>query len=144
MATFNVSVLLPSKGDRLLILLGRFPLAFQCIPGLILVAGCLFLPESPRWLCEKDRNDEARLILDRLRKGKPEELIELEHREIVDVIAADRANLEIDWKTIITKPSWRRRLLLGCGVQFFCQLSGINGRHTRTIATRSANTKNSH
>jgi hypothetical protein len=106
---------------------GRFPLAFQCIPGLILAIGCLFLPESPRWLCEKNRNDDAKVVLYKLRSGIDEEIIELEYREIVDVIAADRANLEINWKTIITKPSWRRRLLLGCGVQFFCQLSGING-----------------
>ncbi|ETI27720.1 hypothetical protein G647_00169 [Cladophialophora carrionii CBS 160.54] len=104
----------------------RFPLAFQCIPGLILAVGCLFLLESPRWLCEKNRNEDGKAVLQKLRSGLPQETIELEYREIVDVIAADRANLEINWKTIITRPSWRRRLLLGCGVQFFCQLSGIN------------------
>lgn len=30
------------------------------------------------------------------------------------------------WVEIITKPAWRRRLLLGCGIQAFGQLSGVN------------------
>ncbi|CAK7228673.1 hypothetical protein SEUCBS140593_006991 [Sporothrix eucalyptigena] len=30
------------------------------------------------------------------------------------------------WREIIDNPSWRRRLLLGCGIQAFGQLSGIN------------------
>ena len=30
------------------------------------------------------------------------------------------------WKTLFTKPSWRRRLILGCGVQAFGPVSGID------------------
>ncbi|KAB8247071.1 hexose carrier protein [Aspergillus flavus] len=104
----------------------RFPLAFQCIPGIILVVGIWFLNESPRWLMEKDRQEEARQVLMSLRKGKDPELIELEFQEIRDVILADRAMGEITWRSIISKPSWRRRLLLGCGVQAFGPLSGTN------------------
>lgn len=88
--------------------------------------GIWFLQESPRFLVEKDRLDEAMAVLRKLRSGEDEKLIELEFREIRDVIAADRANLNITWTTIFTKASWRRRLLLGGGVQAFCQLSGIN------------------
>ncbi|OJJ07463.1 hypothetical protein ASPVEDRAFT_202274 [Aspergillus versicolor CBS 583.65] len=104
----------------------RFPLAFQNIPGLILVAGIWFLDESPRWLMEKDRHEEAKAVLTRIRKGESAETIDLEFREIRDVIAADRAAGNTSWKTILTKPSWRRRLILGCGVQAFGPLSGIN------------------
>ncbi|KAL3456386.1 general substrate transporter [Aspergillus heterothallicus] len=104
----------------------RFPLAFQNVPGLILIAGIWFLDESPRWLMEKDRHEEAKAVLTRIRgKATPEE-VELEFREIRDVIAADRAVGNTSWKTIITKPSWRKRLILGCGVQAFGPLSGIN------------------
>ncbi|KAF3137221.1 hypothetical protein TWF703_005143 [Orbilia oligospora] len=105
----------------------RFPLAFQIVPGLILISGIWFLTESPRWLVEKDRFDEARQVLQRLRSdGTNDDEIDLEFREIRDVIAADRAAGDTSWKKIITKPSWRKRLILGCGVQAFGPLSGIN------------------
>ncbi|KAK6538409.1 hypothetical protein TWF694_011285 [Orbilia ellipsospora] len=105
----------------------RFPLAFQIVPGLILASGIWFLTESPRWLMEKDRSDEARSVLQKLRSGSTsQDLIELEFLEIRDVIAADRAAGNTSWTKILTKPSWRKRLVLGCGVQAFGPLSGIN------------------
>ncbi|KAJ4337529.1 hypothetical protein N0V95_008314 [Ascochyta clinopodiicola] len=104
----------------------RFPLAFQCVPGIILLSGILFLQESPRWLMERDRHEEAMASLQKLRSGYDSEIIDLEYREIRDVIAADRALGNINWLSIITKASWRKRLLLGCGVQAFGPLSGIN------------------
>ncbi|KAK8120031.1 general substrate transporter [Apiospora kogelbergensis] len=104
----------------------RFPLAFQNLPGLILVSGIFFLQESPRWLLEKDRSEEALQSLQKLRSGLDEHVIELEFREIRDVILADRELGNVTWTSIVTKPTWRKRLLLGCGVQAFGPLSGIN------------------
>jgi hypothetical protein len=75
---------------------------------------------------EKDRHEEAMISLQKLRSGYDAEIIDLEYREIRDVIAADRALGNITWLSIITKTSWRKRLLLGCGVQAFGPLSGIN------------------
>ncbi|KAF9891976.1 hypothetical protein FE257_002940 [Aspergillus nanangensis] len=71
-------------------------------------------------------HDEARVILGRLRAKASPETIDLEFREIRDVILADRAAGNTSWKRILTKPSWRKRLILGCGVQAFGPLSGIN------------------
>ncbi|KAF7548052.1 hypothetical protein G7Z17_g7308 [Cylindrodendrum hubeiense] len=105
----------------------RFPLAFQVLPALIMAGGIWFLEESPRWLIEKERYDEARKVLSKLHgNGHNEDIIELEYREIYDSIAADYSLEVIPWKALFTKPSWRRRLLLGCGVQAFGQLSGVN------------------
>ncbi|KAK4494249.1 hypothetical protein PRZ48_014547 [Zasmidium cellare] len=104
----------------------RFPLAFQCVPPIILLSGIWFLQESPRWLMEKDRIEDAHATLCKLRSGSSPEHIELELREIQDVIAADRLHNRTSWKTIFTKRSWLKRLLLGCGVQAFGPLSGIN------------------
>ena len=107
----------------------RFPLGFQCFPAAILACGIFFLNESPRWLVEKDRHDEARKVLMNLRSDgslQTEGMVELELQEIRDVVAADRLNNMTSWKTIFTKPTWRKRLLLGCGVQVFGPLSGIN------------------
>ena len=75
---------------------------------------------------EKDRHEEALDSLKVLRSGYDAEIIDLEFREIRDVIIADRALGNTTWSSIITKPSWRKRLLLGCGVQAFGPLSGIN------------------
>jgi sugar porter (SP) family MFS transporter len=105
----------------------RFPLAFQVVPGILLAAGIWSLQESPRWLMEKDRPEEARAALEKLHgDGTNDEYIDLEFREIHDVIIADRTLNVIPWKAIFTKPTWRRRLLLGCAVQAFGQFSGIN------------------
>lgn len=75
---------------------------------------------------EKDRNEEAMASLTKLRKGHDAQIIDLVLREIRDVIIADRALGNISSLSIITKASWRKRLLLGCGVQAFGPLSGIN------------------
>ncbi|RAH42504.1 sugar porter family MFS transporter [Aspergillus brunneoviolaceus CBS 621.78] len=107
----------------------RFPLAFQCVPGVVLMCGVWFLQESPRWLMEQDRHEEALATLHKLHgDGTPEKTsyIELEYQEIRDTIEAERAHNSITWTSILTKPSWRRRLILGCGVQAFGPLSGIN------------------
>nr|XP_036574387.1 hexose carrier protein [Colletotrichum truncatum]XP_036576066.1 hexose carrier protein [Colletotrichum truncatum]KAF6780813.1 hexose carrier protein [Colletotrichum truncatum]KAF6782749.1 hexose carrier protein [Colletotrichum truncatum] len=106
----------------------RFPLAFQCIPGIVLAVGIFFLQESPRWLMEKGRQDEARQGLDKLRIGVDEKVVEVEYNEIrlaVRTQSTLNKNWNL-WKEILTRPSWRKRLILGCGVQAFSPLSGIN------------------
>ncbi|TQN69508.1 Sugar transport protein 9 [Colletotrichum shisoi] len=75
---------------------------------------------------ERDRHEDARRSLGKLRSGLGEEIIDLEFREIRDVILADRAHGDTTWKSIVTKPSWRKRLILGCGVQALGPLGVIN------------------
>lgn len=107
--------------------IGRFPLAFQVIPGLSLALGIWFLQESPRWLMEKDRHEEAREALRRLHgNGSNDEYLDLEYREIHDTIVAEKQVSVRSWGGMVSKPAWRRRLALGMGIQAFGQLSGIN------------------
>ena len=75
---------------------------------------------------EQDRIEDANSALLKLRSGVAPDQVELELREIQDVIAADRLHNRTSWKTIFTRRSWFKRLLLGCGVQAFGPLSGIN------------------
>ncbi|KAE8143452.1 sugar transporter [Aspergillus pseudotamarii] len=105
----------------------RFPLSFQVVPGIIMGSGIWFLAESPRWLVEKQRYEEAKAMLERLHgNGLNGDFIQLEFREIVDTITAEKQVAVSSWKEMISRASWRRRLILGMGVQAFGQLSGIN------------------
>jgi hypothetical protein len=92
-----------------------------------MAAGVWFLQESPRWLIEKDRHEDARLVLEKLHgNGSNAEFLDLEYREIRDTIVAEATLSVKTWSGLISRPSWRRRLALGCGVQAFGQLSGVN------------------
>lgn len=104
----------------------RFPLLFQIIPPLIMVIGIPFLPESPRWLVEKERYEEAQATLNRLRGGNDQVMINLEFQEIRDTIVAEKQVTVKSWKEIFSRPAWRKRLVLGMGLQAFSQLSGVN------------------
>lgn len=70
----------------------RFPIAFQIIPLLVLLAICWTFPESPRWLCKADRDDEALYILQRLRgtDGADAGKAELELNDIRRVVELER------------------------------------------------------
>jgi hypothetical protein len=106
---------------------GRFPLAFQCVPALILSIGILFLVESPRYLIDKDRFDEARTVLYKLHgTGANEEFLHAEFNKIKNSIILEREANATTWASLIANPSARKKLLLGCGIQFFTQTSGLN------------------
>ena len=48
----------------------RIPFALQMLPGVLLLAGIIFQNESPRWLVEKNRLQDAAKALAKVR-GKP-------------------------------------------------------------------------
>ena len=48
------------------------PLALQMAPGIFLLAGAAFAPESPRWLAKNDHWDNARSNLNKLRQLPPD------------------------------------------------------------------------
>lgn len=105
----------------------RFPLAFQVLPALLLLVGLFWLPESPRWLIEKDRDDDGLKVLRRLHfDGRNEDWIHYEYNEIRATIAAEKAITAPGWSVMFTVPQWRKRLMLGTLVQVFTQLTGIN------------------
>ncbi|KAF9892239.1 hypothetical protein FE257_002016 [Aspergillus nanangensis] len=105
----------------------RFPLAFQAVPGLIMAGGIWFLSESPRWLVETERFEQAKAVLENLHgDGLNDAFLQAEFREIVDTITAEKQIAVRSWREMVSRGSWRRRLVLGMGIQAFGQLSGIN------------------
>ncbi len=90
------------------------------IPALILFIGMFFLPETPRWLMSKGREEDARKVLDRIES--PE--------YIDDSISAMKSDIAIDKRQEgfreIFKPWLRNALIIAVGIMFFQQFVGIN------------------
>ncbi|KAF2654662.1 general substrate transporter [Lophiostoma macrostomum CBS 122681] len=96
----------------------RGPLALQCLPALIVIGVMKWLPESPRWLIQKGRHDDARRVLSKLHQDTE---ASLEFAQIEAQLRLDNS-LPNSWSSLITKPSYRKRALyavgLACGIQF--------------------------
>ncbi|XP_068580076.1 proton myo-inositol cotransporter-like [Cebidichthys violaceus] len=104
----------------------RYMLGLSVVPAVLQFVGFLFLPESPRWLLLKGRSQEARQALSRIRGG----------RSVDEEYDAIRTSIEEEEKEpgggglvilrIFSHGPTRRALVVGCGLQMFQQLAGIN------------------
>ncbi|KAL1978157.1 hypothetical protein VTN31DRAFT_1016 [Thermomyces dupontii] len=106
----------------------RIPLGIQCVPAVILIIGLFWLPESPRWLIQKGRYDAAKAVIERLHSdiGADMNFAEREFEQIRQQIDFEREVTIKSWWALFIKPSYRRRLLLGIGLQVFLQTTGVN------------------
>ncbi|TVY32028.1 Sugar transporter [Lachnellula occidentalis] len=109
----------------------RFPIAFQCFFGFILVGGTWFLPESPRWLATRDRHEDAIDVIAALNGLESnDDEVKLQHTLIVESITASgHVNGQaVPFSALFTsgKTQHFRRMMLGASSQFFQQLGGCN------------------
>jgi hypothetical protein len=67
----------------------RFPIAFQIIFGLFIIFGMMFLPESPRWLCVRERYEEGETVIAALMgKEVQDREVQLQKTIVLDSIKA--------------------------------------------------------
>ena len=102
----------------------RLCLAVQILAPLLLLVGSPWMPESPRWLCVKQRIDSARAILQKLHPidqhpGSHHSLAETELSQICQQIEIERTESEATgWRRALTQKSFRKRMLYGFFVQY--------------------------
>ncbi|BFZ10376.1 hypothetical protein BsWGS_13415 [Bradybaena similaris] len=101
----------------------RYMLGLAGVPGVIQFIGFIFLPESPRWLVMKGKDEQAEKVLQRIR-GKMN--VQDELKEIRDAVEEDKKQEGFVLGRVIKTQHVRRALFVGCGLQVFQQLCGIN------------------
>jgi len=85
-----------------------------------------FLPKSPRWLCSKDRDEEAVQVLAKLNTASTsDELVQSELKAIQEDVAATRAAGSSSFGELFS-PVIRRRTFITFLMQLFQQWTGIN------------------
>ncbi|KAI7866813.1 general substrate transporter [Spinellus fusiger] len=105
--------------------LWRIPLIVQTIPGVIMMVGMLFLFETPRWLCVHGTLDETRLVLGKIRGLSPHDPKITEEIEYLEMSLAHESKTAATWTEIFSEKN-RKRLIIGCTIQIFQQMTGTN------------------
>jgi len=99
----------------------RWMFVIGIVPALILGIGMFFLPDTPRWLFSKGKDDQAILALE---KTTPPDEIQHEMASIKQVLLSESKTKS--GLSELLKPWLRPALIIGVGLMFFQQFTGIN------------------
>ena len=109
-----------------------------------------FMPESPRWLLQKNRDDDAKQVLTKLCSGNEEEAAVVA-RDIKESIEKEEAAFQLGWKFLLCHPTPGYRLMLLAGIVagisqqvvgisaistcqiFLLDQSGVHDRHWQAL-----------
>lgn len=108
-----------ARGDDWNVVEGwRWMFGSEAVPAVLLLVLLLFVPESPRWLTEKRRTDEARRILTRVNGSS---LAAREMATIETALAEEPGSL-----SQLLEPGMRKVLIVGVLLAVLQQVTGIN------------------
>ncbi|MEN6311984.1 MAG: sugar porter family MFS transporter, partial [Acidobacteriota bacterium] len=96
----------------------RYMFATGAIPSVFFFLLLLRVPESPRWLVKKGREDEARRVLARINTI---DAAAAEIRDIKETMALEKGSFRE-----LFQPGFRRPILLAVVLAVFQQITGIN------------------
>jgi hypothetical protein len=100
----------------------RWMLGVETLPAVLYLFALLFVPESPRWLAMRGRDDEAREVLERV--GGSEQAAD-DLRAVKEAIVAEAALGRVSPGTLL-HPSLRLVMTIGISVGILQQITGIN------------------
>jgi len=106
----------------------RLGFAIQAFPALVLGVGVLFIGESPRWLCLKGRQEEAKVAFRNYHHdGTNDEWCDNEFAIIQQSIEEEKqAQGRLSWGDLLKTPTFRKRMFVGSFVWAAAMLSGIS------------------
>ncbi|THX56628.1 general substrate transporter [Aureobasidium pullulans] len=106
----------------------RIPFALQMLPGALLLVGIVFQNESPRWLVEKDRYDDAARALAHVRgRSQDDEVIRKELGEIIaDFQSREKIPLLGQLKVVCSDKKYFYRFSMAIILMMFQQWTGTN------------------
>ncbi|KAI9824372.1 MAG: hypothetical protein M1819_000877 [Sarea resinae] len=105
----------------------RLQFVFLTFFALCLLASMFVIPESPRWLVEQDRHDEAWTVLERLHRHPHDPESTLAHAEMIQIKAQVHAekSLPKGYVYIFKTPHLRKRALCAILVWIMGQSTGV-------------------
>ncbi|CDO92003.1 unnamed protein product [Kluyveromyces dobzhanskii CBS 2104] len=105
----------------------RITWGLQMVPGLILLVGVFFIPESPRWLANRDRWEEAsKIVANVVANGDVEnEQVRFQLDEIKEQVMIDAAAKNFSYKDLFRKKTLPKTIV-GVSAQMWQQLCGMN------------------
>jgi len=99
----------------------RWMLGIETLPAVAYLLALMVVPESPRWLAMRGRDEEATEVLGRVSgAGAPAVL-----REVKESIAAEASLGRMSWSALL-HPSLRLVMTIGIVIGILQQVSGIN------------------
>ncbi|CAH03072.1 sugar porter family MFS transporter [Kluyveromyces lactis] len=105
----------------------RITWGLQMVPGLILMVGVFFIPESPRWLANHDRWEETSLIVANIVANGDvnNEQVRFQLEEIKEQVIIDSAAKNFGYKDLFRKKTLPKTIV-GVSAQMWQQLCGMN------------------
>ncbi|MCE5174933.1 MAG: sugar porter family MFS transporter [Bacteroidales bacterium] len=98
----------------------RGMLGFESLPALLFLVVIFFIPESPRWLIVRNRENEAVNVFSKIYNEKQD--VAFQVSETKGMLLNQEKS---DWKMLF-QPGIRKAVIIGCAIAILGQFMGVN------------------